>query len=170
MFTLDRMRKHPRCHNSGIVKVPQGLSIEAATSTLHPNLLAYHALVNVAQLGEEDSILIHLAASSVGQAAVCLAQKQKTRVYATVESSEDTLFVSQKLGVPHERISDVNDVSFEALILRATNAFMLDECTQTMPPIKGCINAAMVLQDGIVQENMTFAKWDLAMRSKVQTS
>ncbi|KAJ5704231.1 Acyl transferase/acyl hydrolase/lysophospholipase [Penicillium malachiteum] len=47
---------------------------------------------------------------------------------------------------------------------------MLDECAPTMPPIKGCINAAMVLQDGIFQENMTFAKWDLAMRSKVKTS
>jgi hypothetical protein len=38
-----------------------------------------------------------------------------------------------------------------------------------MPPIKGCINASMVLQDAIF-ENMTFAQWDLTVRSKVQTS
>lgn len=47
---------------------------------------------------------------------------------------------------------------------------MLYDCARTMPPIRGCINAAMVLQDGIFQENMTYGKWDLTMRSKVQTS
>jgi acyl carrier protein len=38
-----------------------------------------------------------------------------------------------------------------------------------MPPIKGCINASMVLQDAIF-ENMTFAQWDLTLRSKVETA
>jgi hypothetical protein len=57
------------------------------------------------------------------------------------------------------------DVSSEASLSR-----VLDECARTAPPIRGCINAAMVLQDGIFQENMTFDKWDLTMRSKVQSS
>ncbi|KAI0913625.1 KR domain-containing protein [Ustulina deusta] len=38
-----------------------------------------------------------------------------------------------------------------------------------MPPIKGCINAAMVLQDAVF-DNMTHAQWHLTVRSKVQTS
>lgn len=46
---------------------------------------------------------------------------------------------------------------------------LLDECSKTMPPIKGCINGAMVLQDAIMA-NMTFAQWELTMKSKVQTS
>lgn len=50
-------------------------------------------------------------------------------------------------------------------------AELLSECTRRgMPPIKGCINAAMVLQDAIFQDSMTFAQWELTMRSKVQTS
>lgn len=50
-------------------------------------------------------------------------------------------------------------------------ASLLEECTHNgMPPIRGCINAAMVLQDAIFQDSMTFAQWDLAMRSKVQSS
>ncbi|RYP47319.1 hypothetical protein DL768_006621 [Monosporascus sp. mg162] len=56
------------------------------------------------------------------------------------------------------------DVSSETSL-----ASTLDQCARTMPPIKGCVNAAMVLQDAIFQ-NMTFAQWDLTMRSKVQTS
>lgn len=46
---------------------------------------------------------------------------------------------------------------------------LLNECSKTMPPIKGCINGAMVLQDAIMP-NMTFAQWELTMKSKVQTS
>ncbi|OTB01369.1 hypothetical protein M426DRAFT_64177 [Hypoxylon sp. CI-4A] len=46
---------------------------------------------------------------------------------------------------------------------------MLESCSKIMPPIKGCINAAMVLQDAIF-ENMTHAQWDLTIRSKVHTS
>ncbi|KAG5751636.1 hypothetical protein H9Q70_005692 [Fusarium xylarioides] len=47
---------------------------------------------------------------------------------------------------------------------------MLEECSRTMPPIKGCINAAMVLQDAIFQSNITFKQWELTMQSKVNTS
>jgi acyl carrier protein len=40
---------------------------------------------------------------------------------------------------------------------------------RAMPPIKGCINAAMVLQDAVF-ENMTYAQWTLTINSKVQSS
>ncbi|KAF2964402.1 hypothetical protein GQX73_g9163 [Xylaria multiplex] len=38
-----------------------------------------------------------------------------------------------------------------------------------MPPIKGCINASMVLQDAVF-ENMTYSQWVLTINSKVQSS
>ncbi|KAI0532709.1 hypothetical protein GGR58DRAFT_489208 [Xylaria digitata] len=38
-----------------------------------------------------------------------------------------------------------------------------------MPPIKGCINAAMVLQDAVF-ENMTYSQWALTINSKVRSS
>ncbi|CAJ2504945.1 Uu.00g123390.m01.CDS01 [Anthostomella pinea] len=45
----------------------------------------------------------------------------------------------------------------------------LEECSQRLPPIRGCINAAMVLQDAVF-ENMTYAQWDLTLRSKAHTT
>jgi len=54
--------------------------------------------------------------------------------------------------------------------IREDVVVMLDECSHTMPPIKGCINAAMVLQDAIFQSNMTFQQWQLTIRSKINTS
>ncbi|KAK7968113.1 polyketide synthase PksD [Apiospora aurea] len=45
----------------------------------------------------------------------------------------------------------------------------LNHLQETMPPIKGCINAAMSLHDGLF-EALTHKQWDLTMRSKVATS
>ncbi|KAI1355097.1 hypothetical protein F5Y01DRAFT_327941 [Xylaria sp. FL0043] len=55
------------------------------------------------------------------------------------------------------------DVSSEASL-----AAVLKECA-TMPPIKGCINAAMSLRDSIFA-NMTHGQWQETLESKVQTS
>ncbi|KAH9905928.1 hypothetical protein F4778DRAFT_779319 [Xylariomycetidae sp. FL2044] len=48
-------------------------------------------------------------------------------------------------------------------------ASLLEDCSKTMPPIKGCINAAMHLQDTVF-ENMTHEQFATSIRSKVQTS
>ncbi|KAI0405086.1 KR-domain-containing protein [Xylaria palmicola] len=45
----------------------------------------------------------------------------------------------------------------------------LTECATTLPRIRGCINAAMVLNDSVF-DNMSFAQWDRTIRSKVATS
>lgn len=46
---------------------------------------------------------------------------------------------------------------------------MLRDCADTMPPVKGCINSAMALQDALF-ENMTHSQWSTTIRSKVDTS
>ncbi|KAI1411054.1 KR domain-containing protein [Hypoxylon sp. FL1857] len=46
---------------------------------------------------------------------------------------------------------------------------LLVECSPTLPPIRGCINAAMALQDAIF-ENMSHTQWSTTIRSKVDTS
>ncbi|KLJ07412.1 hypothetical protein EMPG_17105 [Blastomyces silverae] len=56
---------------------------------------------------------------------------------------------------------DITDAS----ILRDT----LETCMKNMPPIRGCIQASMVLEDSTF-ENMTFEKWDKAIRPKVHGS
>ncbi|KAI0848453.1 hypothetical protein F5Y00DRAFT_270187 [Daldinia vernicosa] len=46
---------------------------------------------------------------------------------------------------------------------------LLDDCAGTMPPVKGCINAAMVLQDAVF-DNMTLEQWQTTIRSKIHSS
>lgn len=46
---------------------------------------------------------------------------------------------------------------------------VLHDCAPTMGPIKGCINAAMVLRDSVF-DNMTHTQWQTTIRSKIMTS
>ncbi|KAI0006642.1 hypothetical protein F4779DRAFT_629681 [Xylariaceae sp. FL0662B] len=46
---------------------------------------------------------------------------------------------------------------------------LLEECDNTLPPIRGCVNAAMALQDAIF-ENMSYTQWMTTIQSKVDTS
>lgn len=86
-----------------------------------------------------------------------------SRTGASSEAAAELLADLAERGV--KVVAPKCDVSSEKSLAR-----VLGECANTMPPIKGCINAAMVLQDAIFQNNMTFAQWNLTMRSKVQTS
>lgn len=45
----------------------------------------------------------------------------------------------------------------------------LQECAQQMPPIKGCINAAMDIYDAPF-EGLSYDQWDRSLKSKVATS
>ncbi|KAI0965030.1 fatty acid synthase S-acetyltransferase [Xylaria arbuscula] len=60
------------------------------------------------------------------------------------------------------------DISSAAELLAALDSTLADTRPH-FPPIKGCINATMVLQDSIF-ENMTHAQWTSTIRSKVNTS
>ncbi|KAH8721497.1 polyketide synthase PksD [Phaeosphaeriaceae sp. PMI808] len=46
---------------------------------------------------------------------------------------------------------------------------MLEDCGRSMPRVRGCINAAMVLNDSTF-ENMTCTQWERTIRSKVHSS
>ncbi|KAL7629709.1 hypothetical protein AAE478_001232 [Parahypoxylon ruwenzoriense] len=46
---------------------------------------------------------------------------------------------------------------------------MVEKYTSSMPPIRGCINAAMILNDSIF-DNMTHTQWEQTIMSKVNTS
>ncbi|KAK5988235.1 Compactin diketide synthase mlcB [Cladobotryum mycophilum] len=79
-------------------------------------------------------------------------------------SSQDARDLVSELSSKNvHMITPCCDVSSAADLLA-----MLESCV-SMPPIKGCINAAMVLQDSIF-DNMTHAQWTETIRSKVSTS
>ncbi|EPE35574.1 Thiolase-like protein [Glarea lozoyensis ATCC 20868] len=43
----------------------------------------------------------------------------------------------------------------------------MEDCSQQLPPVKGVIQMAMILRDGVI-ENMTYEDWTIPLRTKVQ--
>ncbi|KAG6354546.1 hypothetical protein INS49_004563 [Diaporthe citri] len=78
------------------------------------------------------------------------------------QAAVDTLAELTKRGV--QVVAPRCDVSSSADL-----EAMLQDCAATMPPVKGCFNATMVLHDSVF-ENMTHSQWSLNIQSKVPTS
>ncbi|KAM5483533.1 Type I Iterative PKS [Microsporum canis] len=57
-----------------------------------------------------------------------------------------------------------SDVSKEASLLQ-----LIHDCSKTLPPIRGVINGAMVLDDTVL-ERMTFEQWSNGVRPKINSS
>lgn len=75
----------------------------------------------------------------------------------------------------NQAISDLTQAGVRVVAPCCNTASLTDltetlrHVTASMPPIKGCINCAMVLQDSIF-ENMTYAQWSTTVGSKVSSS
>lgn len=118
MVAQGCLRKYPRANKAHIVKIPDTLPFETALSVVVPGMTAYHSLIDVARLEHGDKVLIHSAASSVGQIAILLAQDMGTTVYCTVSSPEEQTAVLEHLRMPADHI--FQSTSFAKGVLRAT--------------------------------------------------
>ncbi|KAI0110924.1 hypothetical protein GGR51DRAFT_569554 [Nemania sp. FL0031] len=89
------------------------------------------------------------------------------------------LIVPSRSGVSSQAASDVIDtlrlrgVHIETPICDVSSMESLSGVMRGLsvdfPPVKGCINASLVLQDALF-EDMTYEKWDSTVRSKAYTS
>lgn len=108
------------------VKIPDSISFEEAAVLPTVHATAYHALVNVAKLRPNQSILIHAAAGGVGQAALQLAKHLSLVVYVTVGSEDKRALVMEKYGVPSAHIFNSRDASFVKAVKRVTGGRGVD--------------------------------------------
>ncbi|KAI3012330.1 hypothetical protein CBS147346_707 [Aspergillus niger] len=72
----------------------------------------YYALVEIARLQAKESVLIHAAASGVGQMAVQIAQMVGANVIATAGSEAQRELLTKRYGLPADRILSSRDLSF----------------------------------------------------------
>ncbi|KAI0101308.1 putative polyketide synthase [Nemania sp. FL0031] len=90
------------------------------------------------------------------------------------------LIVPSRSGFAHkpEAVKVVEDLSRRGVTVygpkcdtsvAADLSRLLEDCTKSLPYIRGCINAAMALNDTMF-DNMTYSQWKRTVRSKVQTS
>ncbi|CAJ2500643.1 Uu.00g034960.m01.CDS01 [Anthostomella pinea] len=97
MCSLGCMRTYPRAPACTVVKIPDSISFEAATSIINAGIMAYYCLIEKARLGKGETILIHAAAGSTGQMAWALEAKRQLMM-EQFDIPEDHIFYSRNLS------------------------------------------------------------------------
>lgn len=115
-----------RAHDPFLVKLPDHISFEEAATIPLAYCTAYHSLVDTASLSDGESVLIHHAATAVGQAAINVAQMLGAKIFATVKDSEEKATLVQLYNVPANSIYFVGNDSFSGFLLEATNGLGVD--------------------------------------------
>ncbi|USP78512.1 polyketide synthase PKS9 [Curvularia clavata] len=107
---------------SQLQKVPMDMSFTQAVTYPVALCTAYYGLVQIAHVTESDKVLIHDAASALGQAAIQICRLQGCMdVLLTVDSVEQMEFVQDAFNAPKSHIFLTGDSGLEHSIQQSTN-------------------------------------------------
>jgi acyl transferase domain-containing protein/NADPH:quinone reductase-like Zn-dependent oxidoreductase len=115
-----------RVQSKFVFKVPSHMSFEALATMPVAYCTAVYALTTQARLVEGESILIHDAASAVGQAALTLASCIGASVWATVKTAAEKDLLMTLYSIPQDRIWFSGATHFAERITSATKGGGVD--------------------------------------------
>lgn len=107
-------------------RLPESVSCVSAASVAVAFSTAHHALVDIAGLEKDQTILIHSASGGVGQAAVKIAQHVGAEIFATVGNDSKRQLLIEQFGIPEDHILSSMTGVFKKGIQRLTNGKGVD--------------------------------------------
>ncbi|TGJ82080.1 hypothetical protein E0Z10_g6692 [Xylaria hypoxylon] len=115
-----------RMHESLVAKLPREMSLEEGASLPTAYATAYQSLFEVGRLAPGETILIHSAAGSLGQAAIQLAKHIGAEIYATAGSIDKRQLLMNEYQIPPDHIFNSRSLSFAKGIMRMTSGRGVD--------------------------------------------
>ena len=115
-FASAAFASHVKVLRGGCVRAPENLSSDAAATIPVAFLTAYYALVELARIGEGDTVLVHGGAGGVGLAALQIARNAGASVISTAGSPEKRALLAA-LGADHVLNSRSLDFADEVMAL-----------------------------------------------------
>ncbi|KAF2847520.1 polyketide synthase-like protein [Plenodomus tracheiphilus IPT5] len=115
-----------------IQKISETTAFETAASLPLAYTTACYALRHVAHLDASETVLIHEAASPVGQAALHLATSIGAKVYVTVRSDEERDLLISRFSIDLSQVFSSQDLKFVAALRRATQGRGVDVVLNTL--------------------------------------
>jgi NADPH:quinone reductase-like Zn-dependent oxidoreductase len=112
---------YARTKATHLFKVSDGMSLEAAASIPVAFCTAKYSLLHLGRIEEGESVLIHGATSSVGQAAIVLAQMLGAKIFATVGEVACKELLMKEYGIPESHIFSSQQTSFVQAIRQGTD-------------------------------------------------
>lgn len=126
LLTHGAFATRVRTHASFAFRIPADMSFEAAATLPLAYSTAYYSLIELARLGEGETVLIHSAAGAVGQAAINVARMVGAEVFATVSTVEKKELLINEHDISEDRIFYSRSTSFGDEIQRATGGQGVD--------------------------------------------
>ncbi|KAI8931497.1 hypothetical protein NX059_011163 [Plenodomus lindquistii] len=123
---------HGRASATFVHKISETTTFEVAASLPLAHTTAHYALRHVAHLDATETVLIHEAASPVGQAALCLATSIGAKTFITVRSDEEKEQLSEAFSIDASHIFSSQDLDFVVAIRRATQGRGVDVVLNTL--------------------------------------
>ena len=102
--TVGAYQTRARVKAAAACRMPDSMPFTTAAALPTPFLTAYYALVEVARIRPQESVLIHSAAGGTGQACVQIAQLYGAEIYATVGSDEKRALLREWYGITDDHI------------------------------------------------------------------
>lgn len=103
-----------------LLPIPDGMNFVEAASWPSAFGTAYHSLVHIARIEQDETVLIHSGAGPVGQASIQIALACGAIVFTTVATEDERTLLREQYELPEEHILFNGDTSFVAGIQQAT--------------------------------------------------
>ncbi|KAL8990013.1 MAG: hypothetical protein Q9169_008229, partial [Polycauliona sp. 2 TL-2023] len=129
----EACRTHIRQDEALVAAVPDGMLPQEAAALPSAFVAAQYALLEIAGLAAGQRILIHSAASALGQAAIQIARSIGAEVFALVESKEEKDILVEQYSIPPSRIFDAALPNFVTAVSQATNGQGVDAILLSQP-------------------------------------
>jgi len=110
---------------------PENLSFNEAAAFPLVFLTAWHMLISLGKVKENDRVLVHGAGSGVGMAAIQIAKQFCARVYTTSSSDEK---LEKAAGIGADFTINYNKESFQELIYKDTDGEGVDIVIEHIGP------------------------------------
>ncbi|MBC7840744.1 MAG: type I polyketide synthase [Gemmatimonadaceae bacterium] len=117
------LASHVVAKDALVVRIPDGVSLEDASSFPIAFLTAARSLEEVARVGAGERVLIHSAGGGVGLAALQIARNRGAEIFATAGTADKRAMLRQ-MGVQH--VFDSRELTWGDAVLAATNGAGVD--------------------------------------------
>ncbi|KAJ5659894.1 polyketide synthase [Penicillium longicatenatum] len=154
------------CVNSdAVTPIPPGMSFSQAASLPTSLWLSFYSLHKLANLEENETVLIHQAASSVGQILIQMSIKRGAHVLATVSSASEKASLCEMFDLSSDTIFISSDASLCRRVHLLTHGSGVDVVVGSLanwkgPDISGCLAAYARIIDIGINRSVPHSLWE----------
>lgn len=116
----ETIKSHATISSRLVRSVPESMQLDNTALLPMSFVTAYRALVEVGLLEKNQSVLIHLAASRLGDAAIQICNSMNVEIFATVATHEESNYLGQNYGLSSDHVYLTDHGKLAEQIMKST--------------------------------------------------